>query len=331
MSESPPSAQRFENLDLYRGLAALAVCLFHFGVDQPVHDRIASDLLGHGYLGFDVFFVISGFVIPLALEKSHFVARDYGSFLLKRFLRLYPAYFASGVLVLVLWYASSLYPGFRGAAPHVSARQIVGNLTLTADLLDEPWLNPVYWTLAIEVQYYLLIGLCYPALTSTSAGIRWAVIATWLLIPLILPLHATVFEYGALFGLGIAAFLYATHRIDLRGFLACLIAGLLVQGLHADWLSAGAALATALAIAWARFEAPRSLVFLGTISYSLYLVHVPFGGKVIHALQRLHGGPGFAYGVILVAVILTVGAAYLFYRAIERPSHAYSRRIRAKA
>ena len=323
-----PSTSRLDSLDVFRGLAALAVCLFHFSRGGFVPDGILARGFKYGYLGFDVFFVISGFVIPLALNRTGYVLGDYGVFLRRRFLRLYPAFLVAGFLAMGLWYASSLHPAFHGTRPHLTAMEGVGNLTLTADLLGLPWINPVYWTLAIEVQYYLLIGLVFPWLVSAQRGRRYAAIALWLIAPWLCPLPATVLAYAALFGMGVFAFLRTTRLISTRVCISLLVAATLVHGVRGDWPGSIAGLATAGAILLLPPITARPLLFLGTISYSLYLIHVPFGGKLINLAQRLTENGAKRYGLMALATVVTLVVAWVFYRLVERPSHEFSRSVR---
>ena len=323
-----PSPLRRDNLDMLRGLAALLVCLFHFTGSGFLPDGTGTRILAHGYLGFDVFFVISGFVIPLALHRAGYGVGDYGIFIRRRIFRLFPAYLVSGLLVLTLWYASSLHPAFRGSRPHLTLVQGLGNLTLTADLLHTPWINPVYWTLAIELQYYLLIGLVFPWLVSAQRGSRYAAMALWLLAPCLGPLPATVWTYAALFGMGVYTFMRVNRLITMRECAGLLVAAAVVHGMQSDWLSSGAGLVAALAILLLPAIKARLLLFLGTISYSLYLIHVPFGGKLINLAQRLPDNPALRLMLLLLATVTTIMAAWVFYLLIERPFHEFSRSAR---
>ncbi len=323
-----PSPLRQDNLDIFRGLAALAVCFFHFTSRGFLPDGVGTRIFTHGYLGFDVFFVISGFVIPLALHRAGYGIGDYGIFLRRRFFRLFPAYLVSGLLALALWYASSLHPAFRGSRPYLTVVQGLGNLTLTADLLHTPWINPVYWTLAIELQYYLLIGLVFPWLVSAQRGRRYAAMALWLLAPWLGPLPATVWTYAALFGMGVFAFMQANRLITMRTCAGLLMVAAVVHGVRSDWLSSGAGLVTALAILLLPPITARPLLFLGTISYSLYLIHVPFGGKLINLARRLPDSPALRVLLLLLVTVTTIATAWAFYLLIERPCHEFSRSAR---
>jgi len=95
-----------------------------------------------------------------------------------------------------------------------------------------------------------------------------------------------------------------------------------------DAAAACAAVAAAGAIAFLpHLPIPRPLVFLGTISYSLYLIHFPLGVKAMNlALPRVPDPlqvPLFA-----ALLVLVVGAAWLFHLAIERPAIGWSARMR---
>lgn len=85
--------KRLDNLDAFRAVAALSVCIYHF--KRPAQDfgglfRVISE---YGFLGVDVFFVVSGFVIPLMLRKANFGFEKFVSFIIARWVRLYPAFF----------------------------------------------------------------------------------------------------------------------------------------------------------------------------------------------------------------------------------------------
>ena len=77
--------RRYETLDALRGLAALAVVVFHLG-----QVRLAPDLVPHGYLAVDFFFVLSGFVVAHAYEEALRGSLSFRSFALRRAIRLYP-------------------------------------------------------------------------------------------------------------------------------------------------------------------------------------------------------------------------------------------------
>lgn len=153
------SSTRLMELDLLRFFAAMLVLLFHyaFAGDQlgetntQLPDWLRNISL-YGFLGVDLFFVISGFVI--ALSSSHGSTRR---FVFDRLVRLYPAFFAAVVLTM-------LVREYLGPADDtVSIRDFALNLTLFAGIfeqsLDIELVDGVYWSLMVELQFYFLFML----------------------------------------------------------------------------------------------------------------------------------------------------------------------------
>jgi peptidoglycan/LPS O-acetylase OafA/YrhL len=316
------------NLDLLRAVGALSVTLFHLSRGGLLFEgSFMQRVFEQGYLGVDIFFVISGFVIPLALYRSNFGPSQVPSFLKRRFVRLYPAYFVAGALAVGLWFISSWLPGFRGTAPELSFPYLFTNATLTCEFFGQPWIIPVFWTLAIEAQYYVLVALCFPLLRHATSGVRLAVLLVWLALPLVGSSTATVFPFCALFGMGILLFLRTVGLINQKLFV---IMGLLAFAIQwsRDAASAIAGMFCFLCIAYAPEIKFRPLASVGVVSYSLYLMHVPIGGRVINLGARFGESPILNVATILVALAVTLIAAFLFYRLVEKPSHEYSKRLR---
>ena len=166
---------RIEIVDSLRGLAALAVCWFHFTYCE--RDWLGTNWLiefsGYGRLGVEIFFVISGFVIPYALARSDYKIARYGKFLLKRIVRIDPPYLASIALSIVIGYGLMLTSkSYANRPPIHSLAQLAAHFGYLNTFFQYEWINPVYWSLALEFQYYLLIGLCFPLLNSNSKRVR---------------------------------------------------------------------------------------------------------------------------------------------------------------
>ena len=151
-------------IEAMRGAAAIAVALFH--IAGQLDGAVAAVLRQFGWLGVDVFFVISGFVVPLSLSGRDYTLRDFPRFLLRRLARLEPPYIASIVLVIALWQLSSMFPGFAGQVPAISLEQIAAHLFYLVPLTSQTWLSPVYWSLAYEFAFYILVGILFVPLMS---------------------------------------------------------------------------------------------------------------------------------------------------------------------
>jgi peptidoglycan/LPS O-acetylase OafA/YrhL len=156
---TPSKKNRLQNLDAMRGLAALMVCFYHFGRGLP--DGSIKDACTYGNLGVDIFFVISGFVIPLWLDRTGGGWGQIPLFLWKRFIRLYPAYLFASLCGLVLWWGSGHFPGFRGEPVGISGTAVFANLFFLCDIVGQPWVVPVSWSLAIEWQFYLAVAVSF--------------------------------------------------------------------------------------------------------------------------------------------------------------------------
>jgi peptidoglycan/LPS O-acetylase OafA/YrhL len=319
---------RLGNLDVLRALAALAVCFYHFETDSITSLNAVWSISSYGYLGVDVFFVISGFVIPLMLLKIRFTFTGAGSFLLSRFLRLYPAYASAGILAFLLWYLSSLTPGFRGVPPSISFPGILSNSLLICDFTGEKWIIPVFWTLAIEAQYYLLIALSYPLLSNKSIRIRHGILAAWIVAPLLSGVGPTVFTWSALFAVGILCHLKANQLIGKIGFWIFFGSACATHALTKGLVSAVVGAATGLMILYLPEIRSRILIWIGGISYSLYLLHPLFGGRVMNGAVRLPDTPWIQAPALLLSILIALIASAMFYKLIERPSHQLSRGIR---
>lgn len=320
-------AHHLENLDLLRGGAALSVCLFHFSTNNFLLDSPLQTVFQFGYLGVDAFFVISGFVIPLSLYRDKYEWRQLPRFLLRRFVRLYPAYFASGVLFVFFWFLASRMPLFAGRPPRFTGDEVVGNLTFTADFLGKRWINPVYWTLALEAQFYLLIGVYFPLLNASSPWVRRVSLCVWLIVPLIIHLNAAVFSALALFGGGILLFMKNAQLIDRATFYLLSLVAIFVQLFVSDYKTTIAGVIAFLGIAYSPKVVPQIALKLGVMSYSIYLLHVFTGGRVINLGYRFPESLILRITFVGLAVIVTLVSSSIFYHFVEKPSHLYAKKI----
>lgn len=146
--------KRIEELDCLRGIAALLVVLLHFNMDSAYMMQLGFRV---GATGVDLFFMISGFVILMTLEKT----RDWKDFVVSRFSRLYPAFWACAItttLFAAVWFATGGQPYFQ---THLYASniwiQLLGNMTMFQHYLRVQEVDDVYWTLTVELVFYIFM------------------------------------------------------------------------------------------------------------------------------------------------------------------------------
>lgn len=320
------------SVTLIRGIAALAVCLFHFtkGFIANVNS-ISEALIPYAWVGVEVFFVISGFVIPYALLGLPFKGKHYGGYLLKRLVRIEPAYLTSIALIIALNYISSLFTIYQGLPFSVSGHNILLHLGYLVEFFDGAWMNPVYWTLAIEFQYYLVIGFLLILWNRNNTYLTIVTVLAFFSLSFIPQETVRFFQHTDIFTIGIVGAFYKKDYIHKKYFLLLVAFIGIVIYIHHSYvitiLSIGAILGIAFLNTIRNFN---WLVFFGHISYSLYLLHVPIGGRVINFSKRFVLNTPGKFLVIFIAMLVSVIAAYLFYLFIEKPSHRLSRKIRLK-
>jgi peptidoglycan/LPS O-acetylase OafA/YrhL len=199
---------RIEVVDSMRGIAALSVCIFHLtnGNAGFLAASTLKSVASYGWLGVEVFFVISGFVIPYALHNAGYGLGQYGKFLLKRVVRLDPPYLATILFLIPIGYLSAMAPGFQGAKFHVSLPQAILHIAYLNTFFGYEWLNPVFWSLAIELQYYVLVGLLFPLISNRRTLVRFGLFVSLGLLAVLVPAERFVFHWGFLFMFGMLAF-----------------------------------------------------------------------------------------------------------------------------
>jgi peptidoglycan/LPS O-acetylase OafA/YrhL len=319
--------ERLGSLDTLRGLSALAVCWFHFSGNRLAGDGLIRDSGTYGWLGVDVFFVISGFIIPYALHREGYTLANYRTFLLKRTARLYPPYLASvaigfGLLVLYSVYKQQPQVDF-------SARDLLLHLAFLNGFFGRPWLNSIYWSLAIEMQFYVLIGLLFPILISGNVGRRYLGYAALVLPVIFLPSSVFLFHFGFLFLLGLVTFQFSSGLLDRSEYF--LLLGVCALGIFTV-LGLTVVFAGAFAILMMRVlkQGIRLTNMLGEVSYSFYLLHSSIGSLILYFMLRLvaNGGELEKFFAVVVSVVAAIGVATVAYFLIERPAMHSSAAIR---
>jgi peptidoglycan/LPS O-acetylase OafA/YrhL len=328
----PDKLGYLSSLDLLRGLAAVAVCYFHFTHGNP--DFLSTTNILYvsgrfGFLGVDVFFVISGFVIPYAMYRGRYQVKDFGRFLAKRVVRIEPPYLVSIVLVLLLNWVSTLSPYYRGTGFSINFEALALHLGYLNAFFNFPWVNDVYWTLAIEFQYYILIAMIFPLLIHPQKMYAFGTLLVFGISSFVLSDHNFIFNYSLLFIVGILLFQFHIGYLDKKHFGSFLLLALILIFVKFDKRYLVAALLPYFFITYFEFHG-RFTKFLGNISYSLYLVHIPIGGRLINLCESLVQNEWIRSAFVFVALILSVFVAWLFFRFIEKPFMELSRKITYK-
>jgi peptidoglycan/LPS O-acetylase OafA/YrhL len=335
-------------LDGLRLLCALAVAFYHLGAAWSVDGvrpttaylpQPVSSVLIYGFLGVEMFFMISGFVICMSGWD-----RSPREFLASRAARLYPAFWAC---VLITTAVMTVLPLTEGIPlPHgLTGTDIAVNLTMLANPLNVPSVDTVYWTLWYELRFYalfailILIGLTRRRVVVTGAG--------WLVVSIAVPAGAPLAElvmpqFAPYFVAGVTIYLIRRHgtRLPLWALLAACWAVSLFRvrervllanpgfpvPVWPAWMIITLAFVVLVAIALGVTDRWnwRWLAVGGAVSYPLYLLHPRIGYTMI---RYAHDHTGLPVPVLIVAAVLVLFvAAWLVHHLVERPAGPALRR-----
>jgi peptidoglycan/LPS O-acetylase OafA/YrhL len=329
-SKSAEGSTRLLQLDSLRGLAAIAVLLYHYfyrlGELQP--DRVAKAwYLQHGHFGVELFFILSGLVITMTTDRNSAPL----TFARARFFRLYPVFWAA-----ILFTAATVYLlGFE--MRQVGATAILANFTMIPRLLGFQYVDGVYWTLQVELFFYFIIGaLLLLRLKSRTLEILTLLVLLSIAVrffpdSIIKKLLNNIFilKYISLFTIGCLIYQTKFKGISplsikaLSIFSLCVAGQALYGGLLASVITFGLSALMFCAVHYKiALLQNRVLVFIGAISYSLYLIHQNFGYAVI--LKLMDYGIPHALAAI-VAALLSCLIAWLFFTSIETPVNNWAK------
>jgi len=149
-------------------------------------------------------------------------------------------------------------------------------------------------------------------------------------VPLRAGIEGSVLSWTSLFAMGILVYLWVAEKMQMRVIVIWLFCAFGVHGEVVGWKSASVGLATALVVRFLPQMQCRRLVEVGLISYSLYLLHVPVGVRAVNITQRFEAHILLRSGAIIIVLVLSLVAAAVFYRWVEKPSHAWARRLRLR-
>lgn len=320
-------------IESIRGLAAFGICMYHYIISTPdyVSNETIISIVKVGALGVPIFFMISGMVMPLSMIKANYKLKKWFPFLIKRMVRMEPPYFASIVLILVYFTVREAIPGMEAADRMPDTREVLLHLGYLVPFFDNAnWISPVFWTLAVEFQYYLFIALMLPLALQPNRALKWLFYSCLIIAPLINPAKAFFLGWAAYFALGVFYTLWQTDKMKTLDFWIAQVLAAAVVWYTFGWDRVLAGGLTLLAIHYISDYSPKALHFLGKVSFSLYLTHILVGQGIINVLSHRFREPWEQVVVITFAFICTLAFAWLFWRMVEKPSHWLSRKIKLK-
>jgi peptidoglycan/LPS O-acetylase OafA/YrhL len=330
----PHARHRLKPLDAFRGIAIIAVLLFHYtyrwgplwpdwGPDWPKGRDFYGFASNHAWFaqgnrGVEFFFIISGFVIFMTLRHC----KSGWDFAIRRFARLYPTYiFCMSVTFFgVMWFGLDDF--------HRTMKQYLVGFSMLSDELGIGWIETACWSLEIEIIFYIWVGLIY-------FGARRHFVPAWIAFCAAAGIYAHFDSSGGFFYFGSAYLCYFTAGMAFYGIHAKLpktfiytffaTAFILYLGFwHKLPLSAhlmiGGAVAMFVLFVNGKLDwlGGGVLGFIGLISYPLYLLHQHLGISLIAILDRtpwLNGWPAVA-----ITIAAAIGAAAIAHYAVELPS-----------
>jgi len=361
------TTNRFSSLDLLRGLAALLVVWQHSSetlVKLPAiakNGTFLADIawsVDFGRIGVICFFLISGFVIPFSLKvnENNVSVRP---FAIRRFFRLFPAYWLSIFLALAI--ALVFSSGYEFT-------QVFANLTMLQSFFGQPHILGLYWTLQVELVFYILCIILYKLKLLDKEKFLFFMVV-WLFSLFVIGQIAARFIIDieiksgasiikelmympyliAIMFLGtIIRLFYEVKYKDRTLFIitfisTCICFGLPVLLLASSLLGfelvpdstrfgASHLIALCLFLTGLLFVKNISKVFtwLGVISYSIYLFHplvINLSIKILRAKEFVYL-KGFSLGIYMMGIFsLTILFASIIYLVIEKPSMNFGRKL----
>ena len=328
---------RLEFLDFLRCIAAFAVLIQHACEKLfPSFVNFTSHYFQFGVFGVTLFFLCSGFVIPVSLEKTHSLKK----FWINRIFRLYPLYLVSMISTLVIIVASKrILPSFT---------DVLANLTMLQKFMGRPSILHLYWTLSLEMAFYIMVSLVFLAgwLKKSVALAVTALVITLLVgvigtqfFQLFTQGWGTAFYFATMF---IGFLYYRRYQGKVSGtvFTAVILAAMAVlllityfnlygkdkpEGLGTlsflpvTTAIAGAYLVFTISFVLRKVRYPAFLLTLGVISYSLYLVQATVFLVIPAAPQ-----PFLTVIIWFTAIILL---SFLTYRLVEKPFMSIGKKL----
>lgn len=325
--------ERFQAVDALRGIAALGVMIFHlsleFSRNYSFSTWVPPEWIEGLRYGPHFFYVISGFVIFMTIDR----ATSGSSFFKARLIRLMPAFWVALVatsLVTYLW------------GPDLLKFELVdlfANAFLLQGFLDRPHIDGAYWSLLVEMAFYSLAALVVFVFKwrSRIAVVMWV----WLVLSVILLLYPEyrpyplsilsdellIPRYSVYFIIGMSMYLgYKNGKTPLNLKILTAI-GIFLISLGLAPLPYGVCLSGAIVVLWLAIKGRldwllvnRPLLWLGALSYPLYLIHQNIGITLMHFMIERGVSDAMSF---MAACGLSLALAQIIFSLVEKPSRAW--------
>lgn len=315
------SKRRIQELDSLRGLAALAVVLFHYTTkySEIFDTQLTTSVFNfkYGHYGVQLFFIISGFVIFMTVNKINSGAE----FVFKRFIRLYPIFWVCMTITFVITTISSI-PNFKR-----TGFDFLLNFTMIPKILGGNPIDGAYWSLIPELFFYaLMLFIIINKIKSKiiTIGYVWLfliVISSIINLPSIVHLILNL-KYGLLFLIGINFYYIYNNESKIINhiqiFLCLLVSFVIHDNIFPFFLIFFIGLFYLFVYQKLMFLAVKPLIVLGQISYALYLLHQFIGYIIQYNLINKMGVTNF-WVLILLPLTIVIILSYFLTLYVEKP------------
>lgn len=338
----------------------MLVVLYHFreAIEETSSNWVTpwiSNILEKGYLGVDIFFVISGFVISYSVRNGVHTPGFLFRFSVRRSIRLDPSYWLTIILeLLLIKIGLLLFPALGTDFPSIDS--ILAHFVYLQGLLGYSNIVAIFWTLCYEVQFYLVfvtglvaIQAVRQTIDEKSAKVIALIVSAISFIwsvavffgPVEPPISGLFIDRWFQFFIGFLAMrCVLQQKLTIEFFLGSflIVVGILAYpevgfdngttALVISWSLVVAAVYTNYMSIWLSGNVSQ---FLGRISYSLYLIHPVIGWRFIKLLHKFNGedfSPFQAWLALAAGVGVSILSAWLMYKLVESSSLRVCHRIR---
>jgi len=360
------TSPRFVFVDGLRGLAALGIVIFHIWWYEPAPYPWLDSMhwiVDEGFkrfrAGVQVLLVISGFVIAYTFRNTWVTPREFVSFVLRRLIRLVPAYWFTLACVVLVDLICEAAGDFK--APYegnLTLARVTAHMAFLQDILGHKALSAGIWTICIEMQFYIVAILgwglaqhAFPrpvpneprpsafALLAVFAPLGFVSLFYWRVLDSTTP---WVIHFLWMFFLGMSTW-WTLDRSLPRSWYAMIVTVAVLELVYdAEWRyenSVALLTSTAIYFVGCRGELHRCLnwpwlQYVGRISYSLYLVHFPVCHLLITAGWKLfadHPTAAQASVILLASFGASLLSAHGLYTFVEAPSLRLAARLKHTA